>query len=143
MVLAHFVAGQRLAGSADAVTVVHDPSTGAAYETAPVGRAAELDAACRSAARAFPDWSDRTPAVRQRALLCLADAVERHAEELVDAEIRNTGKPVDQVRTGELPSIVDCLRFFAGAARTSYSAPAGEYVDGHPSMLRREPVGVV
>jgi betaine-aldehyde dehydrogenase len=37
---------------------------------------------------------------------------------------------------------VDELRFFAGAARILQGSAAGEYMAGHTSMIRREPVGV-
>ena len=45
-------------------------------------------------------------------------------------------------RTDEVPPIVDELRFFAGAARILEGRSAGEYLAGHTSMIRREPIGV-
>ena len=39
--------------------------------------------------------------------------------------------------------MVDQLRFFAGAARCMEGRAAGEYMEGHTSFIRREPVGVV
>ena len=41
------------------------------------------------------------------------------------------------------PAIADCFRFFAGAARCMTGPLAGEYLAGHTSMIRRDPVGVV
>jgi betaine-aldehyde dehydrogenase len=38
---------------------------------------------------------------------------------------------------------VDQLRFFAGAARVLEGRAAGEYMRGHTSWIRREPIGVV
>ena len=52
------------------------------------------------------------------------------------------GKPIASAR-GELPYIVDNLRFFAGVARSIEGKSAGEYMRGYTSMIRREPVGVV
>ncbi|MTV47342.1 aldehyde dehydrogenase family protein, partial [Streptococcus pneumoniae] len=43
----------------------------------------------------------------------------------------------------EFPAIVDCFRFFAGAARCMTGSVAGEYLPGHTSMIRRDPIGVV
>ncbi len=43
----------------------------------------------------------------------------------------------------EIPAIADCFRFFAGAVRTMHGPIAGEYLPGHTSMMRRDPVGVV
>ena len=39
--------------------------------------------------------------------------------------------------------MVDQLRFFAGAARVLEGKAAGEYLAGHTSWVRREPIGVV
>ena len=120
-----------------------DPTTGEEYGTAPVSGDADVDLAYRAAAHAFEIWRDSTPADRQRALLRIADAVESRAAELVAVESRNTGKPLAITAAEELPSCVDQLRFFAGAARMLEGRSAGEYLAGHTSYVRREPIGVV
>ena len=103
---------------------------------------ADVDAALRTAAAAFETWRDTTPAERSLALLRFADAIEARTEDLVEAESRNTGKPIAMTRTDEVPPLADELRFFAGAARMLEGKSAGEYLRGHTSMIRREPVGV-
>jgi betaine-aldehyde dehydrogenase len=119
-----------------------DPSTGSTFATAPLSGPADLDAACNAAAAAFETWRDTTPSERQRALLRIADAIESRGKELVDAECQNTGKPVQLTLDEELPPMVDQIRFFAGAARVLEGRSAGEYLAGHTSMIRREPIGV-
>src|SRR4051794_8264407 len=119
-----------------------DPSTGAVFATAPMSGAADIDTAVGSAQAAFETWRDTTPAERQRALLRIADAIESRAKELVDAECENTGKPVQLTLDEEIPPMVDQIRFFAGAARVLEGRAAGEYMAGHTSMIRREPIGV-
>jgi aminobutyraldehyde dehydrogenase len=47
------------------------------------------------------------------------------------------------VLNDEMPAIVDCLRFFAGAARCLPGVATDEYLAGHTSMIRRDPIGVV
>ncbi len=42
-----------------------------------------------------------------------------------------------------MPAIVDCFRFFAGAARCLPGSNTDEYLPGHTSMIRRDPIGVV
>jgi betaine-aldehyde dehydrogenase len=76
-------------------------------------------------------------------LLKLADIIERHAEAYADLEALNCGKPRHLVLNDELPGVVDCFRFFAGAVRTMHGPVAGEYLAGFTSMIRRDPVGVV
>ncbi|WP_432525052.1 aldehyde dehydrogenase family protein, partial [Kineococcus sp. SYSU DK006] len=126
-----------------ATTDVVDPASGQVYATAPLSGAADVDAAYAAASRAFTSWGRTTPAQRQGYLLALADAIEERAEEFIAAEVRNTGKPVALTRSEELPPAVDQLRFFAGAARVLEGRAAGEYLAGHTSFVRREPIGVV
>ncbi|MFD9128653.1 gamma-aminobutyraldehyde dehydrogenase [Kitasatospora sp. NPDC059571] len=121
---------------------VIDPTTGEVYATSPLSGAADVDAAMVSAAEAFPVWRDATPSTRQKLLLKIADAVEARAEEIVDAECRNTGKPRGLTLSEEIGPMVDQIRFFAGAARLLEGKAAGEYMDGMTSIIRREPVGV-
>jgi len=120
-----------------------DPSTGSAIGEAPLSGAADVDAAIGSASAAFVAWRRTTPAQRQKAMLALADLVEEHADELVECEIRNTGKPRPQTRELELDPCVDQLRFFAGASRVLHGMASAEYEAGFTSSIRREPVGVV
>jgi betaine-aldehyde dehydrogenase len=141
-VLQNFVGGQLVPARDGATSEVVDPSTGEAYLRAPVCGPADVDAALRTAGRAFETWRDTTPAERSLALLRFADAIEARAEDLVEAESRNTGKPVAMTRADEVPPLADELRFFAGAARNLEGKAAGEYLRGHTSMTRREPIGV-
>jgi betaine-aldehyde dehydrogenase len=141
-VLNNFVHGEYAAAAASETTAVVDPSTGEEYARAPVSGPADVEAALRAAAGAFESWRETTPAERSLALLRMADAVQARAGEIVAAECRNTGKPVGLTMAEEIPPLVDELRFFAGAARILQGTSAGEYLAGHTSVLRREPVGV-
>ncbi|MGO8958582.1 MAG: gamma-aminobutyraldehyde dehydrogenase [Streptosporangiaceae bacterium] len=141
-VLANFIGGEYRPAKDGLTSEVVDPSTGEAYLRAPVSGPRDVDEALRTAAAAFESWRDSTPAERSLALLRLADAIEARAEDLVEAESRNTGKPVALTRADEVPPLADELRFFAGAARILEGRSAGEYLAGHTSMVRREPIGV-
>ena len=139
--LANFVNGTHVDADGPMAPVV-DPSTGRAYAEAPVSSASDVDRAMAAAAAAFPGWRDRTPSERSLALLRIADALESRAEDLVRVESRNTGKPVALTLSEEIPPMIDQIRFFASAARMLQCLSAGEYMDGHTSMIRREPIGV-
>jgi betaine-aldehyde dehydrogenase len=118
------------------------PVTGEAFGTAPVSGQADVDAAFDAASSAFEGWRDTTPAERQLALLRMADAFEARADELVALESENTGKPLGLTASEEIPPMIDQIRFFAGAARVLEGRSAGEYMAGHTSFVRREPIGV-
>ena len=142
-VLRNFINGEFVDAADGATSEVINPSTGDAYATAPVSGAPDLDAAYSAASTAFESWGGSTPSERQRALLKIADALEARADEFVAVESENTGKPLGLTASEELPPAVDQLRFFAGAARVLEGRSAGEYLAGHTSFVRREPIGVV
>ncbi len=142
MELRNFVGGAYVDGVDGKRSDLVDPTTGEVFGTAPVSTAEDVDHAMRVAAGAFETWRDTTPSERQRALLRFADAVEARVDELVDAEVRNTGKPRALTASEELPPALDQIRFFAGAARMLEGRSAGEYLAGYTSYVRREPIGV-
>ncbi|WP_055589086.1 gamma-aminobutyraldehyde dehydrogenase [Peterkaempfera griseoplana] len=140
--LRNYINGEFVDAADGRTLEVVDPTTGEVYATSPLSGEADVDAAMAAAAEAFTTWRDTTPSARQRALLKVADAIEARAEELIDAECRNTGKPRELTRSEEIPPMVDQIRFFAGAARMLEGKSAGEYMEGLTSYVRREPVGV-
>jgi betaine-aldehyde dehydrogenase len=140
--LRNFINGASVEPTDGGYSDLIDPSTGEVFAAAPVSGTADVDAAFSAASAAFETWRDTTPAERQRALLKIADAIEARADELIDAECRNTGKPRALTASEELPPAVDQIRFFAGAARLLEGRSAGEYMAGHTSYVRREPIGV-
>lgn len=120
-----------------------DPATEQSYGELPVSDTSDVDAAYAAAAAAFPIWRDTTPADRQLALFRIADAMQARAEEFADLESKDTGKPRATLVDDEILQSVDQLRFFAGAARSLEGRAAGEYLAGHTSFVRREPIGVI
>ena len=120
-----------------------NPATGETIATVNEASPAQIDAAVEAAADALPAWSRTTPAERSLMLLKLADRIEAEALAFANLESKNCGKPPRRALEDELPPIVDCYRFFAGAARCLPGSAAGEYLKGLTSMVRRDPVGVV
>jgi betaine-aldehyde dehydrogenase len=139
----NFIDGKPVDAADGRRTELVNPATGEVFGSAPLSGQTDVDAAYEAAARAFESWRDSTPSERQRALLKFADAMEARAEEVIAAECENTGKPIALTRSEEIPPAVDQIRFFAGAARLLEGRSAGEYMAGHTSYIRREPVGVV
>ncbi len=134
--------GQFVTGEGQAEPILN-PANGEQIAAVPEASFEQVNRAVNGAQRAFAQWSRTTPASRSNLLLRLADLVERHAEEFAALESLNCGKPYLAVLNDELPAVVDCFRFFAGAARCLQGPLAGEYLEGHTSMIRRDPIGVV
>ena len=122
---------------------VYNPATGEVLLEIAEASPAQVDVAVLAADRAFSEWGQTTPKVRSELLLKLADVIEQNADEFAELESRNCGKPLHCALNDEIPAIVDVFRFFAGAARCLNGLAAGEYLEGHTSMIRRDPVGVV
>jgi aminobutyraldehyde dehydrogenase len=120
-----------------------NPSTGEVLCHVQEASNEQVQRAVSAAHRAFETWSQTTPMERSRLLLKLADAIEAQAENFARLESLNCGKPYARALGDEIPAIADCFRYFAGAARCMTGSVAGEYLAGHTSMIRRDPVGVV
>jgi betaine-aldehyde dehydrogenase len=140
--LQNFIGGEYRDAADGRTSTLVDPSTGEPFAEAPLSGQADVDAAMQAAARGFERWREATPSERGQALLKVADRMEERAEELVRLECENTGKPFQLTMDEEVPPAVDQIRFFAGAARMLQGLSAGEYMAGHTSIMRREPVGV-
>ncbi|WP_230111733.1 gamma-aminobutyraldehyde dehydrogenase [Microbacterium foliorum] len=141
--LQNFIGGRYVAVSGQGRMPLIDPVTEQSYGELPVSDTSDVDAAYTAAAAAFPIWRDTTPADRQLALFRIADAMQARAEEFADLESKDTGKPRATLVDDEIVQSIDQLRFFAGAARSLEGRAAGEYLAGHTSFVRREPIGVI
>jgi 1-pyrroline dehydrogenase len=140
--LRNIVGGEPTEAVEGGVREIRNPATGDVIGQVPEGTEADVDRAVAAAEAALVDWRETTPAERSTALLALADLLDEHTEELAQLESQNVGKPITASRE-ENPVSSDNLRFFAAAARCLEGRPAGEYMRGYTSMVRREPVGVV
>jgi 1-pyrroline dehydrogenase len=121
---------------------VRNPADGQVIAHVPASGSEDVDRACAAAEAAFGSWRETTPQQRSLALLRIADAMESRAEELGRLESRNAGKPL-AAAIDEMAVSVDVLRFFAGACRVMEGKAVDEYLPGHSSFIRREPLGVV
>lgn len=92
-----------------------EPATGRPIARVPDSDARDVALAVEAAERAFPAWSDTPAAERSRILLRLADLVDARRDALAEAEARDTGKPITQARTLDIPRASANLRFFATA----------------------------
>jgi 4-(gamma-glutamylamino)butanal dehydrogenase len=121
-----------------------NPATGKRLAELPACSKADVDAAVTCARAAFDDgrWSRLHPNERKKAILRLADLIEKHALELSVMESLDAGKTIFDCQTVDVPESIHVLRWHAEAIDKIYDqvSPAS---DGHISMIVREPVGVV
>jgi aminobutyraldehyde dehydrogenase len=136
------IQGQRMGGDGEAEAVIN-PRTGALLINLPQASGEQVDAAVAAARAAAAGWKLTTPGARAAMLLAIADGIEARATELAQLEALNCGKPLHQVEDDDVPASADVFRFFAAAIRCQTAPAAGEYLPGHTSMIRRDPIGVV
>lgn len=134
--------GEMVAGQGTAIPVL-DPATGAELCAVNAASPDQVDAAAVAADEAFQTYGRSTPATRAALLNDIAQVLEDNAKELASLESQDVGKPWPSALDDEMPLTTDTFRFFAGAARTMSGVAAGEYVEGHTSMIRRDPIGPI
>lgn len=134
--------GELVAGEGASLPVFN-PHTGQEIVRLAQASEAQTTQTVDLAHHAFTEWGQTTPKTRAELLLALADRIEENAEALAKLESLNCGKPYHLVLNDELPAVVDVFRFFAGASRCLNGLAGGEYLAGHTSMVRRDPLGVV
>jgi len=135
--------GGRLVTGEGAADAVLDAATGGEIASVHAASVSQVEEAVRAAEAAFPGWARTAPRERSLALLRIAEEIEADADGYAALESRNTGKPLAAARNDEMPSIADVFRFFAGVCRSPAGLAAAEYLPGHTSFIRRDPVGVV
>jgi len=121
-----------------------NPATEEVIAQVAEGEAADIDLAVKAARKAFErgPWSKMDARDRGRLMFKLADLIEEHIDDLARLETLDNGKPINESRNGDLPLVIDCLRYYAGWADKIHGQTIpvrGNYF----CYSRREPVGVV
>ena len=136
------IGGTFVDSAAGRMAEVVNPASDEVIARVPASDAEDVERAVNAADAAFQTWQQSTPQDRSLLLLKLADALDARADELGRLESLHTGKPVPAA-IDEMAVCSDLFRFFAGAARVMEGKAANEYLAGHTSLIRRDPVGVV
>jgi len=119
-----------------------DPATEEVIAAVALGGKADVDVAVRAARAALKVWGGMRAADRGRILMRAADLIEQHAQELIQIESRDAGKPLASVKRQDMPAVIDTLRYYAGWC----DKITGLVVPARPDAVTytvREPVGVV
>ena len=139
-----FIEGEWLDSASPELDSIISPVTEAEVFRAALGDIEDVNRAVAAAKRAFDGpWRDYTPRERSAALWEFASRLEARADDLIQLEAVNCGKPLDAAAWELHDFAIDSLKFFAGMARNLEGVAAAEYMTGVTSFIRREPVGVV
>ncbi|KAA1233199.1 aldehyde dehydrogenase [Agrobacterium tumefaciens] len=121
-----------------------NPATGEKLADIAACDASDVDHAVAKAREAFEDgrWRQRAPAERKEILLEFAKLLERNRHELAVMESLDSGKPIRECQTVDIPDTIHTIRWHAELIDKLYDNTAP--VSGNAlAMIVREPVGVV
>jgi aldehyde dehydrogenase (NAD+) len=120
-----------------------NPATEQLIATIAEGNEVDVDHAVAAARRAFEGrWRTMRAAERGHILLKWAELLKQHADEIIELESLDAGKPIAAVLRQDFPAAVDTLTYFAGWA----DKISGDVIATRDDALTytvREPVGVV
>ncbi|MCV6591043.1 MAG: aldehyde dehydrogenase family protein, partial [Marinobacterium sp.] len=121
-----------------------DPATGKVLAKVAACGAEDVDFAVQKAREAFDDgrWSQLHPGERKEILIRLSKLVKRNARELAVLESLDSGKPIADCESIDIPEFVHTLVWHAEAIDKLYDQTAPVGPDAI-AMVVREPIGVV
>lgn len=143
--LRNFVAGRFVDGGNP--FDVFNPATGRVHAVAYEATRSMVDEAVTSAHEALNgEWGGMPLAARRATLYRIADGIEQRFEEFVEAEVADTGKPVNDARHIDIPRGAANFRIFADAiANLPTETFEMDIPDGGKALnyAIRKPLGVV
>ena len=121
---------------------VLNPATEEVVATVPFGTAADCDLAIAAAARAFPDWSRKTPYERAAVLEGCASRIRAEVEGLARTTVLESGKPFAQSK-GEWLAAADLFDWFAEEGKRAYGRIVPSRMPNKRTLVLKQPLGVV
>ncbi|MCG7596897.1 aldehyde dehydrogenase [Mycobacterium sp. PSTR-4-N] len=139
-----FIGGKWVEPATSDVIEVHSPATGELVGKVPLASAADVEAACAAARKAFDDgpWPQMSPAERQEVLARAVKILEERADELKFLLAAETGQPPTIVDMMQYGAAMSAFQYFAGAADKFTWQEIRDGIYGQ-TLVVREPIGVV
>jgi 5-carboxymethyl-2-hydroxymuconic-semialdehyde dehydrogenase len=137
----HFIGGEPVASRSGKSFETLCPVDNSALANVAAGDGADIDAAARAAAAAFPAWRAMSGAKRRAILHAIADAIEAHSEQIALIESMDTGQPIRYMAKAALRG-AENYRFFADrapGAGDGLSLPDADHIN----YTLRQPIGPV
>ena len=139
-----FINGEWVEAKSGATYEVKNPANGETIDTAPLGDAADANAAVESAKAAFKDWAAMAPDARAEILHKGVNLAKEQVKDLAGLLTKEQGKPFME-SMGELNHCLHGMEFYVGLA----SKIRGSQVPLPPSMnpncygvIMKQPVGI-
>ena len=140
-IINHWIDGDFQPSASDRFGNIYNPATGAVISKLPMGGAADLETAVKSARHAFHSWSTTSITKRAQLMFKFKELLELHRDELVDIISLEHGKVIPDA-AGSLQRGIEVIEFACGIPhllKGEFSEQVGTGVDCY-SM--RQPIGV-
>ena len=139
--IAHFIGGSSFAHGGGELGEVFNPATGKCARKVLMGGAAEVDAAVKAAAAAFPSWAATPAPARARVMFAFRELLDKHSSEIAEIITAEHGKVLSDAR-GEVTRGLEVVEFACGIPQLlkgEFSEQVGRGID---SWSMRLPLGV-
>ncbi|MCW2688128.1 MAG: NAD-dependent aldehyde dehydrogenase, partial [Mycobacterium sp.] len=139
-----FIGGKWTEPSTSEVIEVHSPATGEYVGKVPMAAAADVDAACAAARKAFDHgpWPRMSPTERAAVIAAAVKLLEHRKDLFMHLLTLETGQPSMIVDMMQYGAALSGLQYYAGAADKFTWRDIRDGIYGQ-TLVTREPVGVV
>lgn len=137
-----FIGGEAVEPLSGAYFNTYNPATGQVIAQVAEAGVEDVDRAVKAAHAAHVSgvWGQKPAAERSLIMNKFADLIQQNSEGLAALETENNGKPINESSFIDIPMAIDCIRYYAAAARMigGQAVP----VPGALTYTLKEPVGV-
>lgn len=139
-----FIGGRYVDSASGATFARVNPANGEVLAQVAACDTRDIDAAVASARAAFETgvWAKQSPKARKKVLQRFAELIHANLEELALLETLDTGKPIRDSLSVDVPATVNCIQWFAEAVDKIYDEVAPTDHNAL-ALITREPLGVV
>ncbi len=139
--LQNYINGEWVDAQADKYNEIINPARGEVLCEAPESSKADMDAAVKAAAEAYPDWRNTPPVSRSRYLLRLVEIMEENFNELSIVQTREHGKTIDESR-GETRRAIEMCEVASGIPSLMQGFNLEDIAVGIDEIAIYQPMGV-
>jgi len=140
--IAHYISGQKTAGTATRAQDVFNPATGAVTGRVSLANVKDVDQAVASAQAAFPAWADTPPLRRARVMFKFLELLNQHRDTLAHMITAEHGKVFTDAQ-GEVTRGIDIVEFACGIPQLLKGDFTDQVSTGIDNWTMRQPLGVV
>lgn len=118
-----------------------NPATMEVITTVSEANEQDISAAVEAAQVAFQEWSEIDAITRGHLIQLIADAIEEHADELIEIDVIDAGRPIVDA-TEDIEAVVRMYRYFGGLC-DKIEGTTIPFGDDKLVFTKHEPYGVI